>query len=342
MPTNTTVFLLGLAAGSLLLVLGLGLGFWFGKKAGVAGSPVQGQQFLALLRSMSQWTSELSGDVVKYQNQLSNIDQRVRSGTAHPEEMMNMVSQMMETNRQLQARLETTELKLDTQTDQLASYLKEARTDGLTGLMNRKAFDKTTDELFVQWQKHSKPFCLGLVDIDHFKKINDTYGHPAGDQVLKQVAVLMQSELTDLVCIARYGGEEFGFLTLTPLAEAAAQLERFRRSLAKIQVEFEQHAITMTLSGGVAQIVPNERIGLLVRRADEALYAAKTGGRNRVYIHNGQSCQLISQVPSGQHTTPAVPPASHTDPHPADPPSLHIQQRLKRIVEEESQRVGGR
>ena len=82
MPTNTAVFLLGLAVGSMLLILGLGLGYWLGRKAGAAFAPVQGQQFLAFLRSMSQLTSEFSGDVLKYQNRLSSINERVQAGGA--------------------------------------------------------------------------------------------------------------------------------------------------------------------------------------------------------------------------------------------------------------------
>ena len=66
----------------------------------------------------------------------------------------------------------------------------------------------------TQWQKQDRPFCIGLIDIDHFKQINDTYGHPAGDEVLKQVARLVQSELPDAICVARFGGEEFSLLTL--------------------------------------------------------------------------------------------------------------------------------
>ncbi len=76
-----------------------------------------------------------------------------------------------------------TEKRLETQTIQISSYLTEARTDGLTGLLNRRAFDKATDELFAAWSAKKQRFSLGLIDIDHFKQINDTHGHPAGDTV---------------------------------------------------------------------------------------------------------------------------------------------------------------
>lgn len=341
---NTSVFLLGLGAGALLLVIGLILGYWFGRRSGVANLPIQGQQFLAFLRTMSQWTSEFSGDVIKYQNQLSNINQRVQQGNTPREELINMVSEMMETNRKLQLRLDQTEQKLDTQTGQLASYLKEARTDGLTGLMNRRAFDKSMDDVFSQWQKQDRKFCVGLIDIDHFKQINDTYGHPAGDMILKQVAHTLQTELKDAICVARFGGEEFSLLTLSSLDQAAEQLDDLRGLVSKMQVEHEGKCINLTLSAGVSQVIEGERIGIMIRRADEALYASKVSGRNRVHLHDGSNCQLITKVA----TTPTLPPLANQtsvsthQQEQIDHSITIIQDRLRRIVQEESQRLAGR
>ncbi len=344
MPGNTTVFLMGLAVGSALLILGLLLGYWFGRKSPGSGSaePVQGQQFLAFLRTMSQWTSEFSGDINRYQSQLSNINQRVQEGNAPREELLKMVGDMMETNRQLQQRLENTEKKLETQTDQLASYLKEARTDGLTGLPNRKSFDKAIDDLYSSWQKYQQPFCVGLIDIDHFKKINDTYGHPAGDAVLKHIAKTLQTELADVVCVARYGGEEFGVLSIAPLQDAASLLDRLRATISKIQVEHDGKFIDVSLSAGVGQILSNEKIGQLIRRSDEALYASKLGGRNRVHLHDGTICRLVTKTTpgaavsdnNGSSTVLAI-----EQSHEAHNEVSRVQERLRRIVLEESQRV---
>lgn len=343
MPGNTTVFLMGLAVGSALLILGLTLGYWFGRKNGAGSAePLQGQQFLAFLRTMSQWTSEFSGDISRYQNQLSNINQRVQEGTAPREELLKMVNDMMATNRQLQDRLENTEKKLETQTDQLASYLKEARTDGLTGLPNRKSFDKALDELYAAWQKQQQSFCIGLIDIDHFKKINDTYGHPAGDAVLKHVAKTLQTELSDVVLVARYGGEEFGVLSLSALQDSANLLDRLRATISKMRIEHEGKFIDISLSAGVAEIVTGERIGPLVRRSDEALYASKLGGRNRVHLHDGTVCRLVTKTTPG--TAPGInasasPSIALTQSHESHDEVNRVQERLRRIVQEESQRV---
>jgi diguanylate cyclase len=196
LPPNTTIFLLGLAVGSSLLVFGMLLGYWFGKKT--APPPVDHSQFLSFVRNLSLWTSEFAGDVSKYQHQLDSISRQARNkGEAPREEVLSMLSQIMNANQELQQRLDDTEKRLESQTVQISSYLTEARTDGLTGLLNRRAFDKSTDELFSAWMGKQQQFALGLIDIDHFKQINDTHGHPAGDAVLKQVAQLIQSELRD-------------------------------------------------------------------------------------------------------------------------------------------------
>ncbi len=342
MPPLAT-FLVGIVVGSILLAMGIALGFWTGRKAGGANVPLQGQQLLDLLRTMSQWTSEFSGDISKYQDQLSHIDHRVRAGNASRDELLKMVTEMMATNRQLKEQLDSTEKKLELQTDQLASFSTEARTDALTGLLNRRAFDKSTDELFASWQKLKEPFTVGLIDIDHFKKINDTYGHPAGDAVLKQVSRTLESELRNSVCIARYGGEEFGVLWTGTVDEAARQVDRLRKVVSSIRFEYDGKPIGFTISAGLSQILANERIGAMVRRTDQALYASKHTGRNRVHLHDGQNCKLITDN-SGAILTANQPPALSSDqlPEASEAKLAKVQDRLRRIGEEESQRLAER
>ncbi len=242
----------------------------------------------------------------------------------------------MQANQQLQHRLDTAEARLESQTHQIADYLTEARTDGLTGLTNRRAFDQTLDELFTEWQTKQQSFVLALVDIDHFKKINDTYGHPAGDTVLKKVAETMRTEFRDAVCVARYGGEEFAILCLTDLEDAAELLDRMRSTVGRTEFRHEDTVIPVTLSGGVASVQHDDKIGKLVRRSDEALYAAKLGGRNRVYLNDGNICRQVTKAPPTPardlRTEPPVPNLAQQD------SIQRIQERLKRIVEEEARR----
>lgn len=334
MPPNTSVFLLGLAVGTALLVAGVLLGFFLGRRAGVASQMVDRQQFLGFLQNLSHWTSEFAGDVSKYQTQLTTISQRVQGNPEAPrEEILGLLTQIMQANQQLQQRLDSAEDRLESQTHQIADYLTEARTDGLTGLTNRRAFDATLDELFSHWQARQQAFVLALIDIDHFKKINDTYGHPAGDAVLKRVAETMRSEFRDAICVARYGGEEFAILCLMPLEEAAECVDRLRGTIGRTEFRHDDVVIPVTISGGLARITHDEKIGKLVRRSDEALYAAKLGGRNRIYLHDGTICHLVTKVPPTQARdlrAEAVPNLAEQD------ATGRLQERLKRIVEEES------
>ncbi len=315
-------------------MFGMLLGYWFGRKA--APPQIDQTQFLAFIRNLSLWTSEFAGDVSKYQSQLDSISKQARGkGEAPREEVLGLLSQIMNANQQLQQRLDDTEKRLESQTIQISSYLTEARTDGLTGLLNRRAFDKATDELFAAWTAKKQRFTLGLIDIDHFKQINDTDGHPAGDAVLKHVAQTIQNEMRDAACVARYGGEEFGVLMLSSVEDAAAALDSLRAKIAKVEVLHEGKRISVTLSAGASQILPEEKIGKLVRRSDEALYASKMGGRNRVYLHDGQACVLVTKAAGGG----LLAPSNEVEAKAVGELESRVQQRLQRIVEEESRRI---
>lgn len=337
LPPNTLIFLLGLAVGTGLLATGLLLGYWLGKKS--VPDIVDRQQFLFFLRNLSNWTSEFAGEVSKYQTELDSISQKVNdSGNgkfdAPREEVSGLLAQIMSANHQLQKRLDDAENRLESQTQQISSCLTEARTDSLTGLLNRRAFDKATDELFGTWTSKKQQFSLGLMDIDHFKQINDTYGHPAGDAVLKQVAKAIQAELRGAVCLARYGGEEFGVLSMGSAEETAHAMDKLRMAIGQLIVVHEDRKISVTLSGGAAEILPDEKIGILVRRADEALYAAKIGGRDRIHLHDGRISILISRVaPSSANTLAGAVVADERT-----STEKRVQERLQRIVAEESRR----
>lgn len=334
MPPNSSLFLLGLGVGTGLLVAGVLLGFWLGRRSGSATRIADRQQFLHFLQNLSHWTTEFAGDVSKYQTQLTSISQRFSGDKDAPrEEIVALLAQMMQANQQLQHRLDTAEERLELQTHQIADYLTEARTDGLTGLTNRRSFDQALEVLYGGWQNKQQIFSLGLVDIDHFKKINDTYGHPAGDFVLRRVSEAMRDEFRDSVCVARYGGEEFAILSLLPAEEAADAVDRFRSAIAATEFRHEEVVIPVTLSGGVARIAPEDTLATLVRRSDEALYSAKLNGRNRVYLHDDQMCRLVTKVtPEPAAREPAVSSLA------SDDAQRRLQERLARIVEEESRR----
>ncbi len=156
--------------------------------------------------------------------------------------------------------------------------------DGLTGLFNRRAFQELLERTVARQQRQGGGFGLVLLDIDHFKKLNDTHGHPAGDEALKQVAAVLRQHSRAGDEPARFGGEEFVVVLASgDLSSATQAAERLRRELEKTTVRFAGGSIRLTASFGVA-IWPRdgEQASALLAAADKALYAAKQGGRNRV------------------------------------------------------------
>lgn len=161
-----------------------------------------------------------------------------------------------------------------------------ARRDGLTGLWNRATFNESLDRLTRQAQDWRRPLCVIMSDVDHFKKFNDTYGHQAGDHVLREVAKLWKAALPDSTLAARYGGEEFiAILPETNLSRARELAEALRSELQSFPLIFEGQELHVTASFGVAELGSTvKEPAELVRIADEALYAAKKSGRNRVCV----------------------------------------------------------
>jgi diguanylate cyclase (GGDEF)-like protein len=160
--------------------------------------------------------------------------------------------------------------------------------DGLTGAFNRRYFDERLRAEVAFSQRHGASASLLLIDLDHFKRVNDTHGHLAGDQILTEFAQLVGRIIRAEDVLARYGGEEFGIVCRnTDLAQAAILAERVRHAAAKRIYRIEDRAIQVTVSLGVAA-VPDAQIRSaeqLVDAADAALYQAKAQGRNCVICH---------------------------------------------------------
>jgi two-component system cell cycle response regulator len=159
-------------------------------------------------------------------------------------------------------------------------------TDGLTGIANRRAFEERIKVEVYRALRYARPLSLVMFDLDHFKKVNDSYGHMAGDHVLKTVASTVGSRIRAYDAFARYGGEEFALLLPETSKAGAAQVaEEIRVSVANTQFIFEDRVIPVTVSMGVAEVVPEFRTHYeLVKAADACLYGAKRDGRNRVAV----------------------------------------------------------
>jgi diguanylate cyclase len=162
---------------------------------------------------------------------------------------------------------------------------QKALIDPLTGLPNRAAWSERLEHEIKQWQQHGNTLSLAMLDLDHFKRINDNYGHLAGDKVLKIIATVLRKRLRGSDFIARFGGEEFVLLMpATPPAVGAKLLETLRAAIEACPFHFKGERVTITISMGLATFRAGEHSDLVLKRADQALYRAKNAGRNRVEL----------------------------------------------------------
>ncbi|MAF49253.1 MAG: GGDEF domain-containing protein [Rhodospirillales bacterium] len=196
-------------------------------------------------------------------------------------------SQQMEVRtRDLETRLASTSGEVVQLRKEIEITRREASTDSLTGLANRKLFDLTIREAAAHAMESGDTMCLLMLDIDHFKKFNDNYGHQTGDKVLKLLALVLTESIKGQDTAARYGGEEFVVvLPETKLDDALAVGELIRDRIAKKNIVNRTTGKKLggiTLSVGAAKFVPGEALTELIERADTALYIAKQTGRNRV------------------------------------------------------------
>jgi diguanylate cyclase len=180
------------------------------------------------------------------------------------------------------SRREVTELKQN-----LEKVTQESSRDFLTGVANRKALDARLEEMTASAKEKNGDVCLLMIDIDHFKRFNDKFGHLIGDEVLKKVGRGVLDAVKGKDFVARYGGEEFAvLLPNTPLAGGLAAAEAIRRGIAETELlrkDTGESLGLITVSIGVARYRPEaDSIPMLISRADSALYRSKMGGRNRV------------------------------------------------------------
>ncbi|MBD9356659.1 GGDEF domain-containing protein [Methylomonas albis] len=203
------------------------------------------------------------------------------------QEIIQETKSLAMTSQAMQAKLTEANHEMEQLRTELAEVRQIATTDGLTGLLNRRAFDMTLVEIIDQSQPDTA--CLTMLDIDHFKRVNDTYGHTVGDNVIKYVASLMRKHAEDHHHVARYGGEELAIIMPNTSQEKAIQIsENIRNAMeaSRLQRKNDNQSLgTITLSIGVARLQVGDNPESFIVRADNALYKAKQSGRNRV-IHS--------------------------------------------------------
>lgn len=292
-------FVLGDVFGVVTLLVGIFIGFWLGRlwdyvmrpksKPAEEAQP-NAESYRDKLAGMIQFTTHFSGDISKHIELLQNLEQKLSTPDAErtaedqgglSSKAVELIAQITAANQKLKQRLESAEATLKTQTRDLETSLSEARTDALTGLLNRRAFDEAGSQRWAHWTRKDHPFTLVLMDIDHFKKVNDQYGHDAGDQVLREVAGRLNTVVRQTDFLSRIGGEELALLI--PESEWDAVVTVAQKILNVIRSEPVQYGcdeIQITLSCGLISSCHADSFNAMLRGADEALYAAKSSGRN--------------------------------------------------------------
>lgn len=199
-------------------------------------------------------------------------------------------SQFRESMQAVNAELDHNKAEVDRLTAELSRLREDVLTDPLTGLMNRRGFDATLEDLKRRVEEGEEPFSIVMIDIDHFKKINDTHGHLVGDRVLQRVGATMRSCVRGSDFCARYGGEEFALLLPgTATAGARTVVDHMRNALRRAQVPGLKPGVTVsqvTVSAGVTAFTRGDAVEDCIRRADTSLYASKNAGRDRVTVHD--------------------------------------------------------
>jgi diguanylate cyclase len=182
----------------------------------------------------------------------------------------------------LKSQLKATENVTDSLRERLRQEHEQAIKDPLTGLFNRIAYEERLQQEYKRWKRYKRPSSLVVIDVDHFKRVNDTYGHNAGDRVLMSLAELFQRHIRTTDLLVRFGGEEFVIVASETTAEEALMLaEKLRKTVDLCNFYYEGRLVPVTISCGVSSLRDSDTPEQVFKRADKALYRAKEQGRNR-------------------------------------------------------------
>ncbi|MDA8135584.1 MAG: GGDEF domain-containing protein [Desulfobacteraceae bacterium] len=245
-----------------------------------------------MLKDITGHVLETEGDLAGHGQVLSDLASQVGQARDYHEikaivdQMILETKDLVDSGKRLQTRMKmsTDDLKLLQQ--ELEKSQQEAQTDALTSLFNKRGFEKRFELERIRAKQNELPFSIIMVDIDYFKRVNDTYGHLVGDSLLKSIANLLKSHLRKNDIASRYGGEEFLILLPeTALDGATAVAQKIKDTLARKEWKLKETGESMgrvTVSMGIALYRLNEPEEALIKRADDALYIAKNNGRDRI------------------------------------------------------------
>jgi len=213
---------------------------------------------------------------------LDSISRHLQDFHAREEERSR---QSRERTDQMRGRMEELERETRSLHASLADEKRMSLIDPLTRVPNRLAYEQRMVDELERWRRFGQPTCIAACDIDHFKRINDSYGHRAGDKVLQVVAECFATSVRSTDFVARYGGEEFVFILPGSTPEDALEMmNRIREKVAEIGFHFRGTPVSVTVSTGLTALRPDDGSDDAFDRADKAMYQAKDSGRNRVTL----------------------------------------------------------
>ena len=322
-----TAILIEFSFAGFAAVVGIAVGWWL-RGHGTTDSEHADEETRRardVLGRLHDLAARVAADVGEHSSRVEEINEELASGEARETNVVvSAVHKLVQANDQMQRQLATAEQRLQEQARQIQSHATEARTDALTALANRRAFDDRVERCVADFNATGKTFSIIMLDVDHFKNFNDTHGHRAGDEVLRGVGHLLRANTPDGGLPSRYGGEEFAIvLPGTTAAEAIPQAEKVRKAIDGTDFRFESNTFHVSVSVGVSNLLEWEDVAMMIERSDKALYTSKATGRNRTHWHDGQQIYPVNQ-PAEQTTV--EPEAKVEAPKPDKKPETAVKQ----------------
>lgn len=280
----------------LTCVVGIVVGFVIGRAYTMQNEPKRlkkdRERTLDALTKLLESTKQFNSDVGSHNQELNVVKQSVteidNEGIESVQEVLiEQISQVVESNKRMENDLVMTQYQLEVQAQEIDRTRKEARTDELSGLENRKAFDEALYYLITRYESKGVPFGLLLCDVDHFKRINDTFGHQAGDEVVRRIGKTLKECVRPNDHVARFGGDEFAILLDNVSYQKANDVATRMRGTVE-RTNFPtidgNGELAVTLSMGMAVVGFEDTMESILKRADQALYRSKERGRNQLHV----------------------------------------------------------
>jgi diguanylate cyclase len=248
-----------------------------------------------LLQVMGSANNGLHADLTRFSDESSSLLAQL-DASADPRATQELFRAMTASSSWLLGQVDNTRKELErtrAQIDGLQTELERAQalavSDPLTGLPNRRALDVALAREIARARRHKTPLCVAVLDIDHFKRINDAHGHAVGDRALQHLASVLKTAVRETDVLARFGGEEFVLVMPdTPLVGAEFTMNRLLRTMQRSPLSHAGKEVPVAFSAGLAEWQLDEGAELIVKRADEAMYRAKAAGRGQVMVAETQ------------------------------------------------------